>query len=279
MILTKKVKFKINGAKIKYYKNLGYEVPHRNFELEIDIKDLSNGSNILVECKCDICFKELNIKYQNYNKYVNNQGYYTCNKCSDIKKKETKLEKYGDKNYNNMSKNKETKLEKYGNENYNNHDKYIKTCLEKYGVESSFQNEKTKNKIKETNNIRFGVDNPTQSHDILLKSFKSGHKVTQFKETNIYYQGSYELDFLEKYYNSDVKRCNSIKYLFEEKKKIYFPDFYIEKLNLIVEIKSKYTYNLHKERNIEKQKACENIGYKFLFIIDKDYSEFEKLIK
>lgn len=57
----------------------------------------------------------------------------------DIKKqriqkcKETKLQRYGDENYNNQEKNKQTKLERYGNENYNNFDKIKQTQLEKYG--------------------------------------------------------------------------------------------------------------------------------------------------
>jgi len=28
-----------------------------------------------------------------------------------------------------------------------------------------------------------------------------------------------------------------------------------------------------------KQKACEDLGYNFIFIINKDYTEFEKYIK
>jgi endogenous inhibitor of DNA gyrase (YacG/DUF329 family) len=46
--------------------------------------------------------------------------------------KKTKLEKYGDENYNNINQNKKTKLEKYGDENYNNRDKFKKTMKTKY---------------------------------------------------------------------------------------------------------------------------------------------------
>ena len=40
-----------------------------------------------------------------------------------LKQKQTKLEKYGDENYNNKEKNQKTKLERYGNKNYLNRDK------------------------------------------------------------------------------------------------------------------------------------------------------------
>ena len=69
------------------------------------------------------------------------------------KSRETKLQRYGDPNYNNMKKNKETKLKNHGDPNYNNKEqiretqeklyggfaftdraKYEKTMLEKYGV-------------------------------------------------------------------------------------------------------------------------------------------------
>lgn len=48
----------------------------------------------------------------------------------------TCIERYGDPNYNNMSKNKATKLLRYGDSNYNNRDKASQTCLEKYGVDN-----------------------------------------------------------------------------------------------------------------------------------------------
>jgi len=47
--------------------------------------------------------------------------------------KRTKLEKYGDENYNNTEKNKKTKLENYGDENYNNREKFKNTMLDIYG--------------------------------------------------------------------------------------------------------------------------------------------------
>lgn len=60
----------------------------------------------------------------------------------------------------------------------------------------------------------------------------------------------------------------------------YFSDFYIPKLNLIVEIKSSYILKKQTQQNFEcKKQACLDQGYKFICILDKDYEEFVKLLK
>lgn len=77
----------------------------------------------------------------------NNKGIYTTH-CSETcrrkdintaKVKQTKLEKYGDANYNNIEKSRKTKLEKYGDECYNNVEKTKQTKLERYG-DSGYNN-------------------------------------------------------------------------------------------------------------------------------------------
>ena len=47
--------------------------------------------------------------------------------------KKTKLLKYGDENYNNLTQGKKTKLQNYGDENYNNREKFKQTMLNIYG--------------------------------------------------------------------------------------------------------------------------------------------------
>jgi DNA-directed RNA polymerase subunit RPC12/RpoP len=54
---------------------------------------------------------------------------------------------------------------------------------------------------------------------------------------------------------------------------------YYEKLNLIIEIKSRKWYDEHLEKNISKRDSCRKQGYNFIFIIDKDYSIFDMIIK
>jgi hypothetical protein len=279
MIIDKSIDLVMNNYIKTYYINLGYEIPKiRDSKINVKIEHLYKNSNVKINCACDICKKELMITYQSYNKYIDNQGYYACNKCSQDKKKKTKLKEHGCENYINIEKIRETCLKNYGVNHYSKTDdfqkKIKKTNNERYGVEYSFQSEKIKEKIKKTNNERYGVDNPTQNEELLLKSLKNGRKIHFYKDTNIYYQGTYELDFLENFYHIGIERCKSIKY----GNKIYFPDFFFPKLNLIIEIKSEYTYKLHETKNLNKQKSCLEQGYNFIFIIDKDYTEFEKII-
>ena len=59
-------------------------------------------------------------------------------------------------------------------------------------------------------------------------------------------------------------------------KHIYFPDFYIPKFHLIVEIKSWYI--LAKDLNVSlKIQATKDFGYNYIMILDKKYDEFKIL--
>lgn len=116
--------------------------------------------------------------------------------------------------------------------------------------------------------------------EVLEKYMKNSYKISDYKDTNLYYQGSYELDFLEKYYNNmEIVNGKTINYIYENNNHSYLPDFYLPKLNLIIEIKSEYIYNLHLNKNLLKKQYSLSSGYNFLFIIDKNYEEFEKIIK
>ena len=58
-----------------------------------------------------------------------------------------------------------------------------------------------------------------------------------------------------------------------------FPQvFYIEKLNLIIEIKSSYWYKVHEERIILKEKATIDEEFDYVIIINKNYDEFKKYV-
>ena len=57
MILNNKIKIKINPNSREYYNSVGYCC--KNYDIiEVDVLDLSKGSNIEIEVKCDICGDE-----------------------------------------------------------------------------------------------------------------------------------------------------------------------------------------------------------------------------
>ncbi len=61
--------------------------------------------------------------------------------------------------------------------------------------------------------------------------------------------------------------CPSIRYDYAGKTRVYHPDFYIPSKNLIIEVKSWYTYATNLKLNRAKRDACEEHGFKFRFLI------------
>lgn len=84
-------------------------------------------------------------------------------KLSHEKTKQTKMERYGDPNYNNHSKCAKTKLERYGDSNYNNQSKIAQTQINKYGCYAFNDFDK----VHKTNLSRYGVEHNWSSpeHD------------------------------------------------------------------------------------------------------------------
>ena len=78
-----------------------------------------------------------------------------------------------------------------------------------------------------------------------------------------------------------IENGKNFYYIFNDKKKIYISDFYLPEYNLIVEIKSSYTFNLDLEKNLAKYNSMKNINnsFNFLVIKDKIYDEFDLILK
>jgi len=92
-LLTKEVEVVLGVKNIKHYEDLGYnlqilknkrmQIP-RNTKIIVNTEDLTDGSNVAVKCECDGCFKEIkDVKWNNYKRYVKEDGKYYCKKCAD----------------------------------------------------------------------------------------------------------------------------------------------------------------------------------------------------
>lgn len=148
----------------------------------------------------------------------------------------------------------QTKLEVYGDENYNNRTKYVETCVEK-----------------------FGVENPSQNAAVHEKQFKKRCVGYAMPSGNIITVQGYEpqaLDSLLKIFKEEdiiVGKGNMPEFWYNENgKKRYFPDFYIPKENLIIEVKSCWTYSGKSEwstTNHLKKQSCIDNGYKYLLML------------
>lgn len=173
----------------------------------------------------------------------------------------------------------ETNIGRYGKKYYFESDEFKDKIdgimIDKYGVINAFQNNEIKDKIKRTLIIRYGVDNPTKNIDIFKKAQMSSYKIFNYGDTEMTYQGTYELDFLEFCLSNkiNVKNGPVIDYFLDGKDRKYNSDFYIPEINLICEIKSSWTFNNNLEENYTKRDYSIRNGYKFIFIIDKNYDE------
>ena len=216
----------------------------------------------------------------------NNRGYNVfCSdrKCEYMNAKKTNsmfdtfISKYGHhpmKNESTKEKLKNSVFQKYGFDNIMSY--YSRNNM----IESPFKQECVKAKIKETFQIRYG-GHPMQSDENFENNLKSRVKFKEFRMPSgklIKVQGyeKYGIELLlNKYQDSDIlssvsdinREIGIINYFYLNKKRKYYPDFYIKSHNKIYEVKSIWTYKSNIEKNILKKAACENLGILFEFLI------------
>jgi hypothetical protein len=133
--------------------------------------------------------------------------------------------------------------------------------------------------VKEKN-IRRMIElwkNPEYAHKVQINGFKYKDYVLPSGEI-IKIQG-YEnkvLDeLLETYSEDDIiagvsdmyKKIGQIPYIFNNHIHNYLPDIFIISENKIIEVKSKYWYDMHKKQNLAKEHGCLQQGFNFEFRI------------
>ena len=183
-----------------------------------------------------------------------------CEGCSlkvkEKRKQETNLKRYGCINTGSTQDVKD-KIKKSYEERFGGHpkqtkevqDKWKATCLEKYG------------------------GHPNQNKEVQAKSEATSYHYKTYmmpSGTLVKYQG-YEdlaLNELVQIYEEDdicIGRANipSIDYYIDDKKHVYFPDFYIKSENKVIEVKSEWTIQLKRGNIEEKALATVNAGYKY----------------
>jgi hypothetical protein len=201
---------------------------------------------------------------------------------------ETNIKKYGVKrpiqNEDIKEKIKKTNLEKYGSEWVINSEHYLSLINERFStqykkIDNIFQSEIIKESIKKNMIEKYGVENIMQNEKYYYQINIKSYSIKKYKDTDLYYQGTYELYFLE---NIEKKGLLSLvsnglrfEYLLEDNSHYYFSDFYIKKLNKIIEIKSPWTYDRNgkdqklKEINEMKKNCVTEFGLDFEFLIGK----------
>lgn len=160
------------------------------------------------------------------------------------------------------------------------------TNLGKFGETSYTRTEAYKKSRKAACIKTYGTEHPMQNADVYDKSQKTGlaYKTYTFPSGRQERVQGYEplaLDYLLKTYHEDDiklgrKEQPDIWYNDEKgTKHRYFSDIYIPKHNLIVEVKSSWTYKLGTDLGkIQLQEqACKDEGYTYLCLVFNDHKE------
>jgi hypothetical protein len=177
----------------------------------------------------------------------------------------------------NIDKIKETKLERYGDENFNNHELFKETFLGRYGVDNPAKDKELLNKRISTYANRL-ANGEYQSKN----NWKCGYYIKN-NGAKEWYDSSYELIKMVEYDDKKLewtkKHGITIPFVKENgNKSLYVPDFLIMDNNkkIIVEIKGWI-----KKDDILKAEAaiewCEKNDYEYYFLLGKELKLIEKL--
>ena len=252
MILTGQTfEKKITKDNIDYYNLLGYDVKLKDI-ITIPPEHLPKGSHTIIKVKCDVCNKvEKILEYRFYLKNIKNYNIYTCSeKCSVIKCKKTKKDKYGDKNYNNRKQCKETCLEIYGVEHpmmlNETKEKYKQTCLENYGVEWSLRSPEVREKGRITCLDKFGFEYASQSEDVMKRVMDT--KFERYGDPTFVNPEKCRQTNLEKYGVECVFQLEEIKEISKQTKEEKFGDKNYNNREKMFETKYGYSYNEYLEK-------------------------------
>ena len=232
-------------------------------------------NNLSEKPKCAEC--ATNTKFITLAKgYSNFCSLFCANNNKEKQKKtdKTKLKKYGNSNYNNRTKFKQTNLEKYGDEYYNNNKQIKKSLKEKtlkewhqirtqqketlfnrYGAE----NYNNRNQMKTTKLKNYGQSNYVNVDKMMETKRKRGispfgRNCGIYKE--FYYESKWELAFIKYCLKNDVKierNSTGFEYWYLDKKRKYYPDFYLPEVDQYIEIKNNYLLKQEKEQEKIKQ--------------------------
>lgn len=168
MIVTAQAEVKWNSKTKKHYTDLGYDYTKMGDSFFVDVNDLTDGSNVVVDIKCDYCGKIFQRQWYGVislrKKTLTSKD--CCKDCCELKASDSINARYG--SYSElakatMEKRTTTNINKYGVENVFGSEiiksKIVETTRERYGVDYNQQNKEIRNKTKQTCKEKYGVEN------------------------------------------------------------------------------------------------------------------------
>lgn len=148
---------------------------------------------------------------------------------------------------------------------------YKATMLHKYGVENGFQLDSVKKKSNVTCYKKYGSTNPHFSN--LIKYKWKEHVFPSGKIARCQGYEPFAFKYLLNEYSEhelvwDRTELPKVMYVDENgKSRIHCPDIYIPKNNLLIDVKSNFIYNLHKETMRLKKDAAIEVGFAYQILI------------
>lgn len=172
----------------------------------------------------------------------------------------------------------QTNLARYGKVNPSQVEavqrKKERTTMQNHGVKNPQQSAKVKRRTETTCLKRYGSRFPMQNHTIAHRAFLAGvqRKKYLLPSGKAVALAGYEAQVLDELLQNGFRESDfdfglsKLPAIFYHdptsgKRRRYFPDFYVPRLNWIIEVKSPYTYRRERCTNLTKIKACRTLGY------------------
>ncbi len=140
MILTDKVKVKINNKNIDHFLSQNLEVVYGGI-YDMEVRFLPKYSKYKILAKCNSCGNEKDLSMQKYTMNMERHNTYNCKSCNNITYRKSMIIKYGEDNPSKI---------------YSCNEKRKKTCKERYGSEYIISSQYSKDKTKQTLFDRYG---------------------------------------------------------------------------------------------------------------------------
>jgi len=257
MLLTEKVEIVLTKRNcLKLRNKYDLDNPKIGDIITVNIKDITIGSKIVVDVKCDYCGLEFKQPYKRYNLSIKDINKSSCSRyqCSNQKIKDVCQSKYGVDNPFQLNtvkeKSKQTLIRNHGVEHQMYSDvvksKIRNTCLEKYGLDSYAKTDDFKVKVTETNMLKYGSEYYIGTDDFIRRS-----KETNLKKYGVEYVSQSE-EFQKKRRESSIEKWGVDSNLKSEDCKQIIRNTNIERYGYDNVFKSPEIREQIKKTNIEK---------------------------
>jgi hypothetical protein len=184
-------------------------------------------------------------------------------------------------------------LEKYGNENYIQSETGKRQMLDKYGSTCYLQSDIGKKHILAKYGVEYAIQNPIIFEKAKRSMFaRKNYTMPSGNTVNVQGYEPFALDWIinecgikEDDICVDSLEIPTVWYTDQDgRQRRYFPDIYIKSEDMLIEVKSEYTFHLEYRKNIKKFQAASKLHGFLLVIFDSkgnlvDHQQFYGEVK